>query len=72
MLKTIVKHSQAKTWRESFGRCTLWFAVVNVLQSIWVLPQNDQSAGEFKALVEYDKANGGAAVFCTTDIQIAQ
>ena len=56
------------------NRMAIWrklksIGALNVLQSIWVLPQTDKSAEEFKKLVEHVKANGGSAVFCTTEIQ---
>lgn len=56
------------------NRMAVWrklksIGALNVLQSIWILPQTDKSAEEFKKLVEYVKANGGSAVFCKTEIQ---
>lgn len=42
---------------------------INVLQSIWILPDNDWSKKEFSKIVEQIKNVGGQAITCVVEIE---
>ena len=44
-------------------------AALNVLQSIWILPESEAAEKEFKALEEQINQNGGRSIFCMTVIE---
>ena len=44
-------------------------AALNVLQSIWILPESEAAKRELKALEEQINQNGGKSIFCVTVIE---
>lgn len=44
-------------------------AALNVLQSIWILPESKTSESEMKAIEEYINENGGKSIYCITVIE---
>lgn len=56
------------------NRMAVWrklksIAALNVLQSIWILPESEAARAEFQALEEQINQNGGKCIYCITVIE---
>ncbi|WP_332238222.1 Chromate resistance protein ChrB [Sporolactobacillus sp. KGMB 08714] len=56
------------------NRMAVWrklksIAALNVLQSIWILPESEAAKSELKALEKQISENGGKSIYCVTVIE---